>query len=32
VPVGQRFVLVAVYSSPFREDRLTAQQVFISGE
>lgn len=32
VPVGQKFVLVAVYSSPFRKDRLTAQQVFISGE
>lgn len=32
VPVGQKFVLVAVYSSPFRKDRLTARQVFISGE
>jgi hypothetical protein len=32
VPVGQKFVLVAVYTSPFRKDRLTAEQVFISGE
>ena len=32
VPVGQKFVLVGVYTSPFRKDRLSTEQVFISGE
>ena len=31
IPVGQRFVLVAVFDSPYTE-RLFAQRVFISGE
>ena len=31
VPIGKRFVLVSVFSSPFSQ-RLTAERVFISGE
>jgi len=31
IPVGQKFVLVAVFTSPFTQ-RLTAQRVFTSGE
>lgn len=31
VPVGKRFVLVAVFSSPFTE-RMAAERVFVSGQ
>lgn len=31
IPVGQKFVLVAVFTSPFSE-RLTAQRIFTAGE
>jgi hypothetical protein len=32
VPVGNKLVLVAVYSSPFLGERLFAQHVFVAGE
>ena len=31
IPVGQRFVLVAVFTSPFTQ-RLFAERVFVSGQ